>query len=1275
MTRTVENPTAILSDIMTADPACLAVDVRLCDALSLMLERRIGSVLLRDPSVKGSEGAAGILTMRDLVSAAARGLSLHSPAAESMSRPVLALPGSVRLEHAYGRMRRAGIRHLLVTASDGAAIGIASETDFYRHLSRDRLPHGRAVRDVLDDKVPRVPPEGSGDELLGALCDAPCGCVAVRDDDRLLAILSEQDLLRRLHLAPDLADRRVAELLDGCGPVAAIGLEASLAEGRDALERAGVRHLAVLDEGDRFAGVLSFRGLISAGLPGPARVHPLPVDRSLRQRLRQFQRAVQQSPVSVVITDPEGNIEHANLRFCEITGYRESEVLGRNPRVLNSGVHPPAFYQGLWRVIASGQVWRGQLCNRRKDGSLYWEAATISPICDDRGRIVNFVGVKEEITERKRIADALRESESNYRNLVESLSEEYVLYRQDPEGRWSYLSPSVERLLGYQPEDFLGRQESRLTDHPLNRHRPIAARMARAGYRAEPYEVEIFDRAGERRRLRLSEGPVFDAAGRVAAVQGIAQDVTDHHLARLLLDGRNRVLERLARGCPLGEVLDALVCSIQEVDPEVLAGVHILDPDGVHLRVGAAPGLPTHYNRAVDGLAVREGVGSCGTAIVRNRLVVCEDILSHPDWAAFRDLVLTTDLRACWSHPIRGGDGRVLGAFALYYREPRRPRERELQLIESAADLAAVVLEHASARAALQRAEERERLLLDSTNDGILGLDREGVATFANPAAARMLGYDVHELCGAEIPRLLRGLPPVPERGSDGAHTPEPVPEVLIATTRDGHPRHLVGEILCRRDGTGFSAELWCNPVLHRGELIGSVITFRDIGERLEQERRIRHLAFHDALTGLPNRNRLMERLERELSRLRGESHRFALLLIDLDHFKDVNDSLGHAAGDELLQVTAARLRGEVRAEDEVARMGGDELAVIETRVGRVECVLGLARRLLASLSRPMTIRGREVAVSASIGVVLVDAPTEADTVMARADLALYRAKDRGRNRFALFEAEMAAALERELVIVGSFPEAIANGDLTLLYQPLVRIPSRVLHGVEALVRWQHPRLGSLLAADFVPVLERRGVAGRLDGWVLAQAAGQCRDWAARGLRFGRLAVNLSTLHPDDGQGARCPVELVRDQGVDPSHLELELTERLLKRAPDEAIATVAALQAAGMGIAIDDFGTGNASLACVRRFSPCTLKIARSLIAEMLADRGDAGMVKAAIALGRSLGLALVAEGVEEPAQADFLIAHGCDLVQGYAFGAPMEAQALETGFLRPAGSRPETG
>lgn len=1261
MSQAGQDPSATLREIVTAAPACLDSGARLSDALARMRGQGIGSVLIRRGA---GDGVAGILTVRDLVAAAARGVSLDRPATELMSHPVAALPAATPLGEAYGRMRRMGIRHLLVTGADEAPLGIVGETDFFNHLTPEQLLRSCSVLDVMDEEVPRLTPEASAAELLAALAGAPGGCVAVTRGAVPLAILTEQDVLGRL--SAEREDERVADYLEGLEAPRTIGAAATLPQARVALECAAVRHLAVLDDDGSLLGVLSQRGLIAAGLP--ARSPASGLDHPLRIRLRQFQRAVQQSPVSVIVTDTEGTIEYVNPRFCEMTGYTAREILGQNPRVLKSGDQTADYYRNLWRAISNGQVWRGQLCNRRKDGSPYRASATIAPIRDDAGRIVNFVGIQEDITEQLRIAEAQRESEANYRSLVESLSGEYVLYRLDRDGRWIYLSPSIERLLGYRPDELIGRCDPRLSAHPVNAQRPQTLEIVFAGRRPEPYEIEVLDKSGEPRRLRISEVPVWGRDGQVAALQGIAQDITEHHLARVLLDGRHRVLERLARGRPLGEVLDALTDNIREADPEVVPAVHILDEDGTRLLVVSAAGLPSHYNRAIDGLQIGDGVGACGTAIVRNTLVVCDDILSDPDWAPFRDLVLSTDLRACWAHPIRGRDGRVLGTFAMYYRTPRRPRTRELKLIESAADLASVVLEHAHAEAALQRAEERERLLLESATEGILGVTADGTATFVNPAAARMLGYEHEELCGMDV-RGLSGLPgAAPDRTPGMTEDLQAQTGLLVATARDGHPRHLVGEILHRRDGRGFPVELWSNPVLHRGELVGSVVTFRDISERLEHEQRIRFLAFHDALTGLPNRNLLRESIERELSRLRRHSAAFALFLIDLDHFKDVNDSLGHPAGDELLQVVAERLRAEVRPEDGVARMGGDEFAVVQSHVRDRDGVLGLAHRLVDALAKPVVLRGRKVTVGASVGVVLVDELADADTLIARADLALYQAKDQGRNCFALFHLDMAVALERELAIVGSLPEAIAKGWLQLLYQPLVRIPGGRLYGVEALVRWRHPRLGELMPGDFVPVLERRGAIARLDGWVLARAAQQSRDWATRGLPFGRLAVNLSTLHPDDGQGSGGPAELVRRQGGDPRALELELTERLLTRKGREVTDSIANLQAAGMGIAIDDFGTGYASLSYIRRFSPRTLKIDRALIAGMLEDRGDAEIVKAAIALGRALGLALVAEGVEESAQTDFLIAHGCRLAQGYAFGAPMEAEALERAFLGPA-------
>ena len=1261
MSRTKAPTPPTLFDIMTAEVATLPAHAPLSAALEQLISKRISSVLVNDGGA-----LAGIVTCHDLIAAAASATVLATPVVAVMSHPVLRLPSQTLLVSAYGRMRRTGLRHLVVTARDGTPAGIVSESDFFLHLSAAQLTATLTVAEVMDPNPALLNPDATLQDALVAVAVSPMGCAVVVRESLPLLMVTEGDLLIRLRNCADPAHANLIERPPNLTRLPTIDEGASLPEACARFRSIEVRALAVLNRQGALTGVLGQRGLIGVGLPDrpTARVPVSPDTAPSRVRLRQFQRAVQQSPVSVIITDTEGTIEYVNPRFCEVTGYREDEVLGRNPRVLKSGAQAPAFYQSLWRAISAGRVWHGELCNRRRDGSLYWESATISPVRDDRGEIINFVAVKEDITARKRAEQALRESESNYRGLIASLSGEYLLYRHNLDGRMTYLSPSVTRMTGYTEAELERSWSPYLTDNPLNQSALATNRRALEGVRQDPYDIEFRAKSGEIKRLRVSESPLFDPQGRVLAIQGIAQDVTELHLTRVLLDGRNRVLERLAQGRPQAEVLEAITAYITEAEPEAIPAVHLLDPDGVRLWVGAAPGLPTHYTLAVHGVTISPGVGSCGTAITENSLIICDDILNHPDWAACRDLLLTTELRACWSHPIRGSSGRVLGTFAMYYREPRRPCDRELQLIASAAELAAVVLEHFQAQAALNHAEERERLLLISTTEGVIGVDREGVATFVNPAAARMLDYPAEDLTGAIVhDRIHR--PTVGHPDSRAAENHQIAHCPLVAPALDGRSRHGIRETLYRRDGSSFPVELWSSPVLDDGQLTGAAVTFRDISERLEQEQRIHFLAFHDALTGLPNRNLLRESLDRELARLRRHDTPFALYLLDLDHFKDVNDSLGHPAGDELLQVMAERLRAQLRAEDSVARMGGDEFAIIQSYTAGMDGVERLAGRLVETLARPVPIRGREIRVGASLGVVLVHTPMDADTLMAQADVALYEAKGQGRNRYAVFEPDMARALERELEIVGSLAQSIANGDLHLVYQPQVRIGSGDLYAVEALVRWRHRRLGALLPGDFIPILERRGVVARLDGWVLQQAAHQSRDWTCRGCPFGRLAVNLSTLYPDDGQGAATPPELVRRQGGNPQDLELEMTERMLTRETYGVAEAIAAIRGAGMGIAIDDFGTGYASLSYLRRFNPRTLKLDRALVADMAGDRGAAEIVKAAIALGRALGLALVAEGVEDSTQADYLLAHGCEFAQGYAYGAPLEIDEFNARYF----------
>jgi diguanylate cyclase (GGDEF)-like protein/PAS domain S-box-containing protein len=849
-------------------------------------------------------------------------------------------------------------------------------------------------------------------------------------------------------------------------------------------------------------------------------------------------------------------------------------------------------------------------------------------------------------------ARADRDDETIHPALSHAIATHCIVFRRSADGRILYLSNSVADILGYRPEELDSGFYQLLTDQPINQAMYEATETALAGEIADPYEIEISSRTGEIKRLRIIESRVpCDGCG-VGEIQGIAEDVTDQHLSTVLLDGRNEVLRGLAQGTPQKALLDAICRMTELADPAVAASILILDPERRRLMLASANRLPEQYNRAVDGALIGDGVGSCGTAAFRNEPVVVADVLTHPYWADFREIIAETGLRACWSHPIRARDNRVLGVFGMYYRTRREPNESSMRIIESAADLASVVLEHLNARKALEAAEERQRLLLDSSTDGIFGIGPDGRTTFINPAAAAMLGFEIQELTGIDPHQLIHRTPRTAlGRGEARACK-------MLAPAFDGLVRHVKDEVLYRRDGSQFPVEYWSNPIYKGDQIVGAVVTFRDLTEQRANEQKIHRVAFYDALTDLPNRIMFYERVGQEIARLKRHQTAFTIHQIDLDHFKDINETLGHAAGDELLQLVAARLRAHVREEDLVSRLGGDEFAVLQTGQCDPVAAARLAKRIIADLTRPFQVGEHSIYIGTSIGIVIAqDSATDAGILLAQADVALYRAKSQGRGRCVFYEAQMGEELKMEMDVLNAFPRAIQEKQLTIVYQPQIDLGTGRLCGVEALVRWTHPVMGVLSPAVFVPVLERRGSIGLLDRYVLSAASEQCRRWLDMGFDFGRISVNISAFDVRDVAGLEGLVDLIRIAGAPLSAMELEFTERMLIQIDGAIADCVERLGLEGLKFAIDDFGTGYSSMTYLRRLrvKGQDLKIDRSFIAEMLSDENDAEIVKATIALGRSLGMNLVAEGVETLEQRQFLIDHGCHGAQGYLFARPL--------------------
>lgn len=558
----------------------------------------------------------------------------------------------------------------------------------------------------------------------------------------------------------------------------------------------------------------------------------------------------------------------------------------------------------------------------------------------------------------------------------------------------------------------------------------------------------------------------------------------------------------------------------------------------------------------------------------------------------------------------------------------------------------------------IRRAEQalrlRERAIEASSNGIILVKVAEGEDNpiiYANPAFERMTGYPAAEAIGRN-PRFLFGE----DRDQPGLN------RLREAILKGREARTLLRNY--RKDGGLFWNELSVAPVRDAsGNLTHFVNVFNDVTERVRYEEQLERQATHDALTGLANRNLLNDRLRQAIARAERRGSLLAVLFIDLDHFKYVNDSLGHAVGDELLKAVAATFSACVREDDTVARSGGDEFVMVLSDAQSEDDVLSAMTRSLEAVSRQYTVAGHELHVSCSIGASLFPRDgRDAVTLLKNADTAMYRAKEGGRNRGQFYLEEMNARLGERLSLENKLRHALERGELLLHYQPQVDLRSGAIVGAEALIRWHQPELGLVPPDRFIGIAEETGLIVPIGEWVLETACAQAGAWRAAGLPRIRLAVNLSARqfrHKRLGESIRQALQANR---LEPDSLELEITESMIMHDPTEAIRLLQDLKEIGVRIAVDDFGTGYSSLGYLKRFPIDVLKIDQSFVRGVADNRSDAAIARTVINLARSLYLHTIAEGVETAEQADLLHAWTCDEAQGYLFSRPLAAEDFTT-------------
>ncbi|MCL4756738.1 MAG: EAL domain-containing protein [Rhodocyclaceae bacterium] len=830
-------------------------------------------------------------------------------------------------------------------------------------------------------------------------------------------------------------------------------------------------------------------------------------------------------------------------------------------------------------------------------------------------------------------------------------------------GNWSYdrvanhARCSVEclRLLGYAADaPAPGWRQVLAIVHPRDRRR-LGLAVRRAFREGVEFDIEFrlvpppFNRT---RWVRVRAEPRRDGSGRVVRLHGTTTDVSDRKTVETRQSMEYAVTRLLAETDEVDVALTRGIRLIGEALEATCTRLWMLGGDGQRLAPVAEVAPVLHAERV-------EAVGPCGLRDAPEpehevadalRLERVMWISAHNSTDALCSRCSSILVPLCTA----GQKFGVMQFFAHSLASGDVTQQRSLQFVGR---LIGMFLRRRKAEQALRESEAHFRALVEHASDSLFVHDVRGRLVDVNERSCTSLGYSREELLALRI---------------------QDVDALFARHNLDGLRARLRKEGAAslesryrRKDGSTFPVEISIASIDFNGRphLLSLV---RDVTERHELQARLSHLAYHDALTGLPNRTSFNEQLLRAIARARRRRQRLALMFLDLDRFKNVNDILGHEAGDELLRQMGARLAACLRKEDMVARIsgyadviarfGGDEFVLLIEDVRDPSEVVHVARKVLRTLVAECCIEGQSIHVTASIGIALF--PEDGDdgrTLMRHADAAMYRAKMRGKDGYEFYSAQMEADASDALMLESSLRAALVKGELTLHYQPRIDLASLRVTGVEALMRWNHPHFGLLMPGRFIPVAEETGLIVPMTAWLLREACSQLQRWREAGHPPLCMAVNLSARQFADDHMLDAILEALRLTGVPPDWLELEITESMVMGDPERAIRVLARLREVGVRVAIDDFGTGYSSLSQLGRLPVNVLKIDRAFIKDLPGDGTEAAITRAIIAMGQGLGMSVVAEGVETSSQLEFLLQHGCAEAQGFYFARPMPAGELE--------------
>jgi len=874
-----------------------------------------------------------------------------------------------------------------------------------------------------------------------------------------------------------------------------------------------------------------------------------------------------------------------------------------------------------------------------------FDAETVE-LLDEMTRDISFaLDSFDRQTQIRQAQEALSYSERHFRAYFERAM--MGMAATSPDKGWIEVNDALCDMLGYSREELASMSWAQLThEDDLAKNEALFDRVLSGEIDEYAMDKRFIRKGGEIVYVHIAIRAVRKAGGDLDYTVAIAENITPRRLAENREKLRNRALELLARGAPLREIMELVVHGVEAENPAMLCSILLLDEKGRHLLTGAAPSLPEFYNAAISGVEIGPGVGSCGTAAHLGKRVIVEDIQSHPYWKNYKSLAARAELASCWSEPIFGSSGKVLGTFAIYRRSPGAPSEADLALIESTANLIGIAIE----RKRIEEELELASMVYRNTSEAMMVTDEENRILAINPAFTQITGYGLDEAIGRN-PGML----------SSGRHDADFYKILWREIESTGIWQ---GEIWNRRkNGEIYPEWLTINTILNDGGTTHRYVAlFSDITDKVRTDELIWRQANFDLLTGLPNRRMFHDRLEREVKKAHRGNLMLALLFIDLDRFKEVNDTLGHQTGDILLVEAARRIVSCVRESDTVARLGGDEFTVILSELPDTNHVQKIAQNIIAKLADPFVLGDEMVYVSASVGITFYpNDALEVEQLLRNADQAMYVAKNAGRNRLSYFTNAMQEQAQSRLRLLNDLRGALAAGQFVLYFQPIVDFSSGRIRKAEALLRWQHPQRGMVSPLEFITLAEETGLIVDIGDWVFREAARWANRWVDICSDF-QVSVNGSPVQFQSEAGGIAPwLDHLQALDLSGQNVVIEITESMLLNADSGITDKLIHFRDAGIQVAIDDFGTGYSSLSYLKKFDIDYLKIDQSFIRDLATDPSDMALSEAIIVMAHKLGLKVIAEGVETMDQKRLLQEAGCDYGQGYLFSRPLPSSEFE--------------